>query len=200
LSAGVRALCVDVSAEITAIEPQVLPDLDNGKAIDRAGARVLIDPGQGHVQVAGRLVYGEEVVLPDIAVVIVQTDSRGHWGGYGLHRLHSECARLEDPTDHRTEKGDGQSVRGKALGHGGRDMSRDRKRVSADSLVRSYRKETQRQKLLIKRATLSQTRLLFVVNALRRLLADENFVTLLRAEGMQTLPRPLVERLNGAGL
>jgi ParB family transcriptional regulator, chromosome partitioning protein len=89
---------------------------------------------------------------------------------------------------------------GKALGHGGGDMSRNRKRVSADSLVRSYRKETQRQKLMIKRATLSQTRLLFVVNALRRLLADENFLTLLRAEGLQTLPRPLVERLNGAGL
>jgi ParB family chromosome partitioning protein len=89
---------------------------------------------------------------------------------------------------------------GKGLSHGGRETSRNRKRVSADSLVRSYRKETQRQKLLIKRATLSQTRLLFVVNALRRLLADENFVTLLRAEGMQTLPRPLIERLNSSGL
>jgi ParB family chromosome partitioning protein len=85
---------------------------------------------------------------------------------------------------------------GKGLGHGGRESSRTRRRVSADSLVRAYRKETQRQKLLIKRATLSQTRLLFVVNALRRLLADDNFVTLLRAEGMQTLPGPLVERLN----
>ena len=70
--------------------------------------------------------------------------------------------------------------------------------MSAESLVRAYRKETQRQKLLIKRATLSQTRLLFVVNALGRLLADENFVTLLRAEGMLTLPRPLAERLNAS--
>jgi ParB family chromosome partitioning protein len=87
---------------------------------------------------------------------------------------------------------------GKGLAHGGRDSSRNRKRVSADSLVRAYRKETQRQKLLIKRATLSQTRLLFVVNAIRRLLADENFVTLLRAEGMQTLPGPVVERLNAS--
>jgi ParB family chromosome partitioning protein len=85
---------------------------------------------------------------------------------------------------------------GKGLSHGGRESPRGRKRVSAESLVRAYRKETQRQKLLIKRATLSQTRLLFVVNALRRLLADENFVTLLRAEAMLTLPRPLAERLN----
>jgi ParB family chromosome partitioning protein len=87
---------------------------------------------------------------------------------------------------------------GKGLSHGGRESSRNRKRVSAESLVRAYRKETQRQKLLIKRATLSQTRLLFVVNALRRLLADENFVTLLRAERMQTMPRPLVERLSAS--
>lgn len=84
---------------------------------------------------------------------------------------------------------------GKGMSHGGRETSSNRKRVSAESLVRAYRKETQRQKLLIKRATLSQTRLLFVVNAIRRLLADENFVTLLRAEGMLTLPRPLAERL-----
>ena len=89
---------------------------------------------------------------------------------------------------------------GKGLSHGGRESSRNRKRVSADSLVRAYRKETQRQKLLIKRATLSQTRLLFVVNALRRLLADENFVTLLRAEGMQTsatAARRAAERFEG---
>lgn len=85
---------------------------------------------------------------------------------------------------------------GKGLSHGGRESARNRTRVSAESLVRAYRKETQRQKLLIKRATLSQTRLLFVVNALRRLLADENFVTLLRAEDMLTLPRPLAERVS----
>ena len=67
--------------------------------------------------------------------------------------------------------------------------------VSADSLVRAYRKETERQKLLVKRANLSQRRLLFVVNAVRRLLDDEDFATLLRAEGLSTLPRPLAEPL-----
>lgn len=82
------------------------------------------------------------------------------------------------------------------MSRGGRESPANRKRVSAESLVRAYRKETQRQKLLVKRAMLSQTRLLFVVNAIRRLLTDENFVTLLRAEGLLTLPRPLAERLN----
>jgi ParB family chromosome partitioning protein len=65
--------------------------------------------------------------------------------------------------------------------------------------VRAYRKETDRQRLLVKKATVSQSRLLFVVNALRRLLADEQFVTLLRAEKIQTLPRPLAQRLGVEG-
>jgi ParB family chromosome partitioning protein len=70
-----------------------------------------------------------------------------------------------------------------------------RKRVTADALIRAYRKETERQRLLVKKATITQSRLVFVVNALRRLLADEHFVTLLRAEAIHTLPRPLAERL-----
>lgn len=86
-------------------------------------------------------------------------------------------------------------VSGKSGARGSRDSPR--LRVSADALVRAYRKETDRQKLLVKKASLAQSRLLFVVNALRRLLDDEHFVTLLRAEAMHTLPRPLAERLGG---
>ena len=70
--------------------------------------------------------------------------------------------------------------------------------VTADALVRAYRRETDRQKLLVKKASLAQSRLLFVVNGLRQLLDDDHFVTLLRAESMHTLPRPLAERLGRA--
>lgn len=88
---------------------------------------------------------------------------------------------------------------GKAGHSGSRGPSATmRLRVTADSLVRAYRKETDRQKLMIKKASLAQSRLLFVVNGLRRLLDDENFVTLLRAEAMHTLPKPLAERLGVA--
>lgn len=73
------------------------------------------------------------------------------------------------------------------------------KQLTADALVRAYRKETERQKLIVKKAALTQNRLIFVVNALRRLLGEEHFVTLLRAEAMQTLPRPLAVRLGVAG-
>ena len=83
-----------------------------------------------------------------------------------------------------------------SIGSNGRGSNRP---VTADALIRAYRKETERQKLLVRKATLAQSRLLFVVNALRRLLADEHFVALLRAESMHTLPRPLAERLNASG-
>lgn len=76
---------------------------------------------------------------------------------------------------------------------------RPRKQVTADALVRAYRKETDRQKLLVKKATLTQSRLIFVVNALKKLMDDEHFVTLLRAESMHTIPRPLLERIGEVG-
>jgi ParB family chromosome partitioning protein len=88
-----------------------------------------------------------------------------------------------------------RSLLGKSEGRPNRSADRGTKRVSADMLVRAYRKETDRQQLLVKKASMSQSRLLFVVNGLRRLLADEQFVTLLRAEGLLTLPRPLAERV-----
>jgi len=81
--------------------------------------------------------------------------------------------------------------------HGGGRLDA-RSPMSAGKLIRAYRKETERQKVMVKKATLTQSRLVFVVNALRRLLADEHFMTLLRAEAMTTLPRPLAERLGSS--
>ena len=87
-----------------------------------------------------------------------------------------------------------RNLTGKTIHSVGRPQAPKRK-VTAPALVRAYRKETERQQLLVKKATLAQSRLLFIVTGLRRLFADENFTTLLRAESMATLPRPLAERL-----
>jgi ParB family chromosome partitioning protein len=76
--------------------------------------------------------------------------------------------------------------------------SRTTPRVTAETLVRAYRKETERQRLLVKKAGITQQRLLFVINALRRLFADENFVTLLRAERLLTVPTPIADRIGAA--
>ena len=79
----------------------------------------------------------------------------------------------------------------KALHRGGPDGPRSR--FSSDGLVRAYENEADRQRLMIKKAEIAQNRLLFVVEAMRQLLADENFMTLLRAEDLATMPRPLAD-------
>ena len=45
-----------------------------------------------------------------------------------------------------------------------------------------------KQRLLVKKSDFTQTRLLFVVEALKDLLANDGFVNLLRAEGLATMP------------
>ncbi len=80
--------------------------------------------------------------------------------------------------------------RGKALRQGHQVLGRSRL-MSSEALVRAYEIEADRQRLMIKKAEVTQNRLLFVVEAMRQLLNDENFVTLLRAEGLPTMPRAL---------
>jgi ParB family chromosome partitioning protein len=67
--------------------------------------------------------------------------------------------------------------------------------LSAEALVRVYRQEADRQRLLVKKARLTESRLLFIVSALKKLFQDENFVTLLRAEKLDTLPAYLAEKI-----
>ena len=67
---------------------------------------------------------------------------------------------------------------------------------SAESLVSAYRQEADRQKLLVKKARLTENHLIFVVSALKKLFQDENFLTLLRAEGLETLPEYLGQRIH----
>jgi ParB family transcriptional regulator, chromosome partitioning protein len=66
---------------------------------------------------------------------------------------------------------------------------------SAESLVSVYRQEADRQKFFVKKARLTENHLIFVVSALKKLFQDENFLTLLRAEGLETLPEYLALRI-----
>jgi ParB family chromosome partitioning protein len=72
-----------------------------------------------------------------------------------------------------------------------------RKRVTSEALVRAYEAEADRQRLMVKRAEVTRNRLLFLVTALRTLYEDAHFVTLLRAEKLDTLPRPLAALISG---
>jgi len=71
--------------------------------------------------------------------------------------------------------------------------------VTSSSLIRTYQNEVGRQKLMVKKAEFAHQRLLFVVEAMRQLLADEDFTNLLRAEALDTLPKYIAERVWSGG-
>ncbi len=71
--------------------------------------------------------------------------------------------------------------------------------MTTSSLVKTDQKEVERENDMVEKADIAKQRSLFVVGALRELLADENFTTLLRAEGLDSLPKYLAERVWSGG-
>jgi ParB family chromosome partitioning protein len=69
-------------------------------------------------------------------------------------------------------------------------------RVSADSLVQAYKDDVARRRLLVERANATRDRLFCIIEALRRLRADEQFVALLEDEDLATLPVELATRMH----
>jgi ParB family chromosome partitioning protein len=78
--------------------------------------------------------------------------------------------------------------------HGDR---RKKEKVSANALLSAFRKEAKRQELLVNRHNACEFRLRFIVAGLRKMLADEGFVNLLRAELLATLPKVLADQIQG---
>ena len=76
-------------------------------------------------------------------------------------------------------------------GYDRKSVSRTPRKLTSSALVRAYNQEVERQKLLIRKADLVQQRLAFVSGAMGRLLSDEDFVNLLRAEGLASMPASL---------
>lgn len=84
---------------------------------------------------------------------------------------------------------------------GPRVKANERRRLrplSVDSLLRTYRQDVDKKRMIVRDATNTRGMLLFVVEALRALRADEGFVNLLRAEGLYTMPAKLAERVGPA--
>ncbi|MGB0258373.1 MAG: ParB/RepB/Spo0J family partition protein [Coraliomargarita sp.] len=69
--------------------------------------------------------------------------------------------------------------------------------TNKETLVAAYRREVDRQKRMARKARLCETRLVFAREAFSRLFKDENFMTLLRAENMDTVPEPLAHLIAG---
>jgi ParB family chromosome partitioning protein len=91
--------------------------------------------------------------------------------------------------EQRRRRGKGLQVNGK----------RREQTLSSNALIRVYRDDVDRKRLLIRKAEATRSRLIFVTEAVRKLLNDENFVTLMRAEGFDTIPQNLATRIQAGG-
>jgi len=85
--------------------------------------------------------------------------------------------------------------RGKAFGPSSRKTGG---KLSASTLIRIYKQDVERKRLLVRKAEATRERLVFIVQALKSLLADEDLMALLRTEEMDTLPKNLALRMQGA--
>jgi ParB family chromosome partitioning protein len=83
--------------------------------------------------------------------------------------------------------------RGKGL-----DKNGTRRPLSVERLLRTYRDDAEKKRAMVKKADVTKGRLVFVVEALRTLFNDDNFVNLLRAENLDSLPGNIGSRLSGA--
>ena len=71
-----------------------------------------------------------------------------------------------------------------------------RKNLSVEVLTKTYQEDVERKKILLRKAGATRSELLFLTQSLKTLLLDENFVTLLRAEGLANIPKTIAERLS----
>ncbi len=85
----------------------------------------------------------------------------------------------------------------KGVKDGGLGRRSHSKRPTADELLRVYQREADKQRLLATQSGFTQARLLFIIEAMKDLLADEGFITLLRAEGLAAMPQALATRIDG---
>ncbi len=161
----------------------------------KIAAKIGVTPEYVHM-IAGLLEKGEERLVSavetgliplNLAIEIARTDDAG--AQRALSQAYTEkklrgkkLAAVRRILQQRQRRG--RHVTESRFGR--RDGSR--RPLTSEALVRVYRQEADRQKLMIKKAEVTQNRLLFVVEAIRSLRADENFVTLLRAEGLDAMP------------
>ena len=82
---------------------------------------------------------------------------------------------------------------GKSLRSG---PKRAKSAVSGKKLLQAYQAESAKQRLVVQKSKLCETRLLFVVSAIRQLVEDKKFVDLLRSESLDTMPAYLATALN----
>ena len=72
---------------------------------------------------------------------------------------------------------------------------RKRRQLSGQDVIKIYQKEVDRKQMITRKANQINQQMLFVTQALKQLCLQDHFTTLLRAEGLTTMPKPLASLL-----
>ncbi len=72
--------------------------------------------------------------------------------------------------------------------------------MTPSKLAQVFQAEVRRQQLVIRKTEVAEQRLIFVVTALKKMLGDDHFRTLMRAENIGDMPKPLADRVVGETL
>lgn len=83
-------------------------------------------------------------------------------------------------------------LNGKAGSNGRRTAGKE---MSGEALMQAYKKETSKQRLLVQKAKVCETRLLFVGSALKQLFTDPALMSMLQAAGLDALPEHLAQQV-----
>jgi len=73
-----------------------------------------------------------------------------------------------------------------------------RRPLSVEALLRTYQDDVEKKQVLVRKAGATRDELMFVTEALRVLLADDSFLTLLQAEGLDSIPQNIATRLTAS--
>ena len=91
-----------------------------------------------------------------------------------------------------------RNMRGKSMRKG--VASRRRTNVaSAQDVIQAYQQNVNKKRILVRKSEMVNNNLIFIVEALRQMYADENFKNLLKAEGLTSFPKPIADMIKQKG-
>lgn len=184
---------MDLIMEIERLKKQGYSNLAISKKLDISDNQVgglLALRSAGEERLLDAAIKGK--VPLGVAIDIAKTDNRETQQGL----LKAYENRQLNQTSIRVVKKllDQRHFFGKSLSSGGKST---RRKQTAEDLVYAYQKESQRQKLMVKKAKFCEAKLVFLQAAFKRLLSNEDFVNLLRAEGLASAPKFIAESSKG---
>jgi ParB family transcriptional regulator, chromosome partitioning protein len=141
---------------------------------EEAALIAAVEGGKLPISVAVEIAYGKDREISD---ALAEAYESGQLRGNKLAAARRLIAK-------RIEK---REKEGKAI-----EVQR---KVTSNMLVQVYKQRVREQQTLIAKAELAKERLLLITSAMRQLLRDDNFTTLLRAEGIIDMPKQLMARL-----